>query len=95
MSQQRVESASSPAEQPHSDRRRVYTAAQVRHVLQLPRSTFFRLLATGQLPFLEELRPRLGRAVRYRADLVDRFLSGEWGQSRSFASARRFSGKAS
>lgn len=71
-----------PAEQPHGRRRRhrAYTVAQLLEVLELPKSTFFHLRQKGQLPFLEELRPRLGRTVRYRADLVDRYLAGEWGR---------------
>ena len=67
---------------------RCYTVPQLLEVLQIPRRTFFRLRKSGALPFLEELRPRLGRRVRYRADLVDRYLAGEWGQSRLFASHR-------
>ena len=43
----------------------------------------------GQLPFLEELQPRLGGTPRYRAELVDRYLGGQWGQSTHFASHRR------
>lgn len=31
------------------------------------------------MPFLEELLPRMG-APRYRADLVDRYLAGQWMQ---------------
>lgn len=60
-------------------RPRSYTAAQVRELLaHMPRSTFFTLKAAGQLTFLEELRPRLGRSARYRADLVDRYLENDW-----------------
>lgn len=58
---------------------RCYTIPDILHKLQLPLTTFKRLKAEGQLPFLEELRPRLGRRVRYRADLVDRYLAGQWG----------------
>lgn len=76
--QRALQASASPAEQ--SDRRshRAYTVPQLCAVLELPRSTFFHLRRKGQLPFLEELRPRLGRTVRYRADLVDRYLRGEW-----------------
>lgn len=70
---------------------RCYTVAQLLGVdlLNMPRRTFFTLKKAGKLPFLQELKPRLGRRIRYRADLVDRWLDGQWGQSRSFASHRR------
>jgi hypothetical protein len=70
---------------------RCYTIARLLEpdLLDMPRRTFFTLRKAGQLPFLEELKPRLGRRIRYRADLVDRWLAGEWGRSRAFASARR------
>jgi hypothetical protein len=70
---------------------RCYTVAQLLGVdlLNMPRRTFFTLKRAGKLPFLEELKPRLGRRIRYRADLVDRWLAGQWGQSRHFASYRR------
>lgn len=70
---------------------RCYTVAQVLERLQLPRRTFFTLKKAGQLPFLEELEPRIGRCIRYRADLIDRYLAGQWGHPRSFASHRRAS----
>ena len=57
---------------------RCYTVAEVREKLQMTKTTFTRLKAAGALPFLEELRPRLGRRARYRADPVDRYLRGEW-----------------
>ena len=56
---------------------RCYTVAQLLSMLQLSRSVFFMLKSTGQLPFLEELRPRIGRKIRFRADLVDRYLEGD------------------
>jgi excisionase family DNA binding protein len=55
---------------------RCYTVAELLEKLQLARSTFDQLKSSGQLPFLEELRPRLGRKLRFRADLVDRYLEG-------------------
>lgn len=67
-----------------SDAPRCYTVPDVLAKLQMSQRTFRRLRAAGALPFLEELQPRLGRAVRYRADLVDRYLAGQWGQSRFF-----------
>lgn len=63
---------------------RCYTAAQVREILHLPRRTFFKLKKAGALPMLEELRPRIGRSARYRADLLDRYLEGRWTTGRSF-----------
>lgn len=68
---------------------RAYTVAQICVLLQFNTRTFFRLRQKGQLPFLSELRPRLGRVVRYRADFVDRYLAGQWDQPRSFSSHRR------
>jgi hypothetical protein len=71
--------------------RRCYTIARLLGVdmLDMPRRTFFELKARGELPFLEEVTPRLGRRIRYRADLVDRYLENQWGRPRSFASHRR------
>jgi excisionase family DNA binding protein len=70
---------------------RCYTVAQLLGVdlLNMSRSTFFELKKAGELPYLEEIKPRSGRRLRFRADLVDRYLAGQWGQSRSFASHRR------
>lgn len=55
--------------------RHCYTLTQVREKLQLPRSTFFELKKRGVLPLIE-LRPRLGRRVRYHAAPIDRYLAG-------------------
>jgi len=63
---------------------RCYTVPELLTALQLSRSRFYVLLAQGQLPFLEELQPRIGGRRRYRAELVDRYLAGQWGQPRSF-----------
>jgi hypothetical protein len=63
---------------------RCYTVAQLLDKLSLPRSTFFELKQRGDLPFLEELKPRIGRTARYRADLVDRWLAGQWGGPKAF-----------
>lgn len=57
---------------------RCYTGKEIREVLRMSRTTFFDLKRRGGLPFLNEVRPRLGRVIRYRADLVDRYLAGEW-----------------
>jgi hypothetical protein len=59
--------------------RRCYTAKQIIAALQISTRAFFAMKRRGELPFLEVLRPQLGRTVRYRADLVDRYLSGQWG----------------
>jgi hypothetical protein len=67
-----------------SDTPRCYTVPQLLERLQMTMRTFRRLRAKGKMPFLEELRPRLGRSVRYRADLVDRYLAGQWGQHSRF-----------
>lgn len=68
---------------------RCYDIPEVLARLKMSRRTFECLRRAGQLPFLEELRPRLGRRIRYRADLIDRYLAGQWGQPRSFSSHRR------
>jgi len=60
---------------------RCYTVPQLLVLLQMPRPTFLTLRRKGRLPFLEELRPRLGKHPRYRADLVDRYLAGQWGRT--------------
>lgn len=57
---------------------RCYTIAQILERLQISKQTFVRQRKAGTLPFLEELRPRIGRRPRYRADLIDRYLAGEW-----------------
>lgn len=67
---------------------RCYTVAQLLDQLEMSRSTFFALKAAGKLPYLEELKPRTGRRLRFRADLVDRYLAGQWGHPRAFASHR-------
>jgi hypothetical protein len=68
---------------------RVYTVADLLVLLSMKRRTFFALKAAHQLPFLEEIQPRLGRRLRYRAAPVDRYLAGEWGQPRSFTAHKR------
>jgi hypothetical protein len=68
---------------------RCYTVPQILDLLQMAPSTFTTLKQQGKLPFLEELQPRLGKRARYRADLVDRYLAGEWGQSRFFSSHKK------
>lgn len=68
---------------------RCYLIPELLERLQMSKQTFGRHRKAGKLPFLEELRPRIGRRPRYRADLVDRYLAGEWGQSRALFSTRR------
>jgi len=68
---------------------RAFTIAQVCEALGIPRRSFFHLRRTGQLPMCEELKPRIGRVVRYRAEPIERYLDGRWGQPRSFGSHRR------
>ena len=58
--------------------RRCYTIPDLLVALRLTSSSFFELRAAGRLPFLEELKPRIGKHPRYRADLVDQYLRGEW-----------------
>lgn len=65
-----------------------YTVAEVLERLQMTERTFQRLRKAGKLPFLEELRPRLGRKARYRADLIDRYLEGRWERPLAFARTR-------
>ncbi len=69
--------------------KRAYTIVEVCAVLASPRRSFFHLRKAGQLPMCQELKPRIGRVVRYRADLVDRYAAGEWGLPRSFSSHRK------
>ena len=71
-----------------------YTVPQLLEALQLSRPSFYDLKAQGKLPFLEELQPRIGGRARYRADLVDRYLAGDWGRSKLFATRRSAGGAA-
>ena len=66
-----------------SDTVRCYLIPDLLVRLQMSLRTFTRQRKAGALPFLEELRPRIGRRPRYRADLVDRYLAGEWGRTAS------------
>lgn len=68
---------------------RFYTTTDLLTKLQLTARTFSRLKKHQALPFLEELKPRIGRSPRYRADLVDRYLAGQWERPRFFAQGRR------
>lgn len=68
---------------------RCYLLPELLERLQMSERTFHRLRRAGKLPFLEELKPRLGRILRYRADLVDKYIEGRWDTPRSFLTARR------
>ena len=57
--------------------------------VNVPVRTFALHLAAGALPFLDELNPRIGRIARYRADLIDRYLAGQWGQPQLVFGRRR------
>ena len=69
---------------------RCYTVPDLLLMLRLSRSSFYRELAAGHLPFLEELRPRIGGRPRYRADLVDRYLAGAWRPAPVAVPGRRY-----
>lgn len=58
-----------------------YTLADVLRLLELSPTQFKRLRAAGHLPFLEPLRPRLGKQERYLRAPVDKYLRGQWGRS--------------
>ena len=62
--------------------RRGYTVGQLVHKLSITPSAFSHLKKAGKLPFLEELLPRLGHTVRYRAEPIDRYLANGWAASR-------------
>lgn len=68
---------------------RCYTVADLLAMLQIPRATFYGLKKAGKIPCLEELKPRIGRRARYRADLIDRYLANEWRQPRAVSTAGR------
>lgn len=70
---------------------RCYTIAQLLEALQIPRRTFFELRKAGKIPCLEELKPRIGRRVRYRADLIDRYLENQWHRTPAIVPRRRIS----
>jgi hypothetical protein len=67
---------------------RCYLVPEILPLLNMNAKTFARLRKAGKLPFLEELRPRLGRKARYRADLIDRYLEGRWERPLAFARTR-------
>ena len=69
---------------------RAYTIAQVCELLAIPRRSFFHHRKHGHLPMCIELRPRIGRVVRYQAEPVDRYADGRGlGTSRAFFTSHR------
>lgn len=68
---------------------RCYTVPELLAKLQMAHTTFKNLHRAGKLPFLEELRPRLGKHARFRADLVDKYLRGEWNRPALSSFGRR------
>lgn len=75
-----------PARTHHAAHRRgdlagCYTIRQLCDLLHMSRRTFYTLKDAGQLPFLEEIQPRLGRVVRYRASLVDAYLANQFNRA--------------
>jgi hypothetical protein len=66
-----------------------YTARDIQQRLKMSRATFHVLKRAGKLPFLEELKPRLGGVIRYRADLVETYLRNEWQRAPRFGGLRR------
>lgn len=59
----------------------VYTVTQVCERVSLARSTFYRLRDAGELPYLEEVKPRTGKRARYRADLVEQYVANAFNGS--------------
>ncbi len=82
--QQALESPASGLEQPQGHRHRAHrqldrgclTITEVCERISLSRTSFYRLRDAGELPFLEEVQPRLGKRPRYRADLVEHYVAG-------------------
>jgi len=64
---------------------RCYRVPEILEKLQVSERSFYRMRMLGQLPFLEELSPRLGRLRRYRADLIDAYLAGRFGRRKASA----------
>lgn len=62
---------------------RCYTLAQVLEKLHLSRSALYEAKRRGRLPFLQEIVPRVGVKRRFRADLIDLYLAGQWNTSRA------------
>lgn len=59
---------------------RCYLIPEILGLLQMSATDFKRKRAAGTLPFLQELRPRLGRRPRYLAAPIDDYLSGTFGR---------------
>jgi len=72
---------------------RAYTTDQVCQILAIPRRSFFHHRKHGHLPMCIELRPRIGRIVRYQAEPIDRYADGRGlGNGRSFFTSHRRTG---
>jgi len=69
--------------------RAFYFTNEIADLLRITRRTFDRQRVAGLLPFLDEIRPRLGNKPRYRAEPVDRWLAGQWEAPRFFNATRR------
>jgi len=67
---------------------RCYTVDDILNLLKIPRRTFFTLKKAGKIPCLEELKPRIGRRIRFRADLIDRYFENQWNRPRAVTSRR-------
>jgi hypothetical protein len=67
-----------------------YTKIQLLDLLHLTARNFERLRKQGRLPFVEQIHPQISSHTKlFRADLVDRYLAGEWGQPRHFTAHKR------
>ena len=55
-----------------------YLTAELLTKLEMSRSTFDDLRKRGKLPFIEEIKPRIGRKIRWRREPVDRYLASNW-----------------
>lgn len=87
MSRKRALQASAPKAEQSQGHRHVahvplqagaYTITKVLERIDMPRRTFTRLRDAGRLPFLEEVQPRLGMRPRYRADLIEQYVSNQF-----------------
>lgn len=67
--------------------KRCYTLAEVCDALRMGRRAFYVARKAGRLPFVEELRPRIG-GPRFRADLIDRYLDNKYTGPRHLTNAR-------
>lgn len=66
-----------------------YTRKQVLDLLHYKARTFERKVRAGELPYVEVLQPSAKNHKLYRADLIDRYLAGEYGQSQYLNAHKR------